>query len=165
MTTQHTAQFELDSGILEKLMSTTTGLINSINNNLNLAPPTPTNESTNSNAATMPVISANPLSKASKKLLKRNNKQLAANNLVLPTTTTTKRIRPILQVLNIQNIAVPIANFTSIQQQQQQQQHKADSDATKSSAAPNSSSLSSDRYLLIYPMEFIMKRHVYYCPI
>jgi hypothetical protein len=139
-----TTQYELDNGILETLMSSASGILNSINT-----------ISYSNNRATSDLNTVSSSKSSSKKQHQQANKKNINNN-----TTLTKRLQPVLQVLNIQNIATPLVNLNSDALIKNSQDATATTTTVAAAADTSlkaassmsiklSSSLSSDRYLLI----------------
>jgi hypothetical protein len=159
-----TTQYELDNGILETLMSSASSMLNSINNISYNNNNNNYNNSITSTTTTTPESNTASSSKSSSKKQISNKKNQTWNTNTTTTTTTTmtttpppKRLLPVLQVLNIQNIASPIVNFngdaSNATTQSAATATSASASTTDSSATVAStklsSSLSSDRYLLI----------------
>ena len=139
-----TTQYELDNGILETLMSSASGILNSINT-----------ISYSNNGATSDLNTVSSSKSSSKK--QQQQQQQANKKNINNNTTLTKRLQPVLQVLNIQNIATPLVNLNSdalIKNSQDATTTTVAAADTSTKAASSmsiklSSSLSSDRYLLI----------------
>ena len=146
-----TTQYELDNGILETLMSSASGILNSINT-----------ISYSNNRATSDLNTVSSTKSSSKKQQQQQQANKKNTNINNNNTTPPKRLLPVLQVLNIQNIATPLVNFNSNGGEALVKNSKdatttttvAAADTSTKAAASSmsiklSSSLSSDRYLLI----------------